>query len=158
PEWDDEAPEVPPGDKPVNPTEARWRLRSLLGPDAEARPAQGAYAEAAAGAFQPRDRIGEPNLVLAEAGTGIGKTLGYIAPASLWAERNEASVWVSTFTKNLQRQIDQELDRLYADPAEKAQKVVIRKGRENYLCLLNFEEAVSRLAGTTMEAVPLGLV
>ena len=26
-----------------------------------------------------------PNMVLAEAGTGIGKTLGYLAPASLWS-------------------------------------------------------------------------
>ena len=158
PEWQDEAPEGPPGDQPVNPTEARWRLKSLLGPDAEARPAQGSYAEQTAAAFSPRDRIGEPNLVLAEAGTGIGKTLGYIAPASLWAERNQAAVWLSTFTKNLQRQLDQELDRLYPDPAEKAEKVVVRKGRENYLCLLNLEEAVNRLTGTTTEAVPLGLV
>jgi ATP-dependent DNA helicase DinG len=158
PEFEEPPPEGSGGDKPVNPTEARWRLRSLLGPDAEARSAQGAYAEATAAAFQPRDRIGEPNLVLAEAGTGIGKTLGYIAPASLWAERNETSVWVSTFTKNLQRQLDQELDRLYPDPAEKARKVVIRKGRENYLCLLNFQEAVERLTGTTTEAIPLGLI
>ena len=34
--------------------------------------------------------------------------------------------------------------RLYPDPEEKAEKVVVRKGRENYLCLLNFEEAVRR--------------
>jgi len=158
PEWEDEAPAGPPGDAGINPTEARWRLRSLLGTESEARPAQGTYAEQASAAFQPRDRIGEPNLVLAEAGTGIGKTLGYIAPASVWAERNEATVWLSTFTKNLQRQLDQELDRLYPDPAEKSEKVVIRKGRENYLCLLNLEEAVNRLTGTTTEAVPLGLV
>src|SRR5690348_18457859 len=38
-------------------------------------------------------------------------TLGYIAPASLWAERNQGAVWISTFTRNLQSQISGELDR-----------------------------------------------
>src|SRR4029079_3251582 len=90
----------------------------------------------------PREREGEPHVVLAEAGTGTGKTLGYVAPASLWAERNGAPVWIATFTRNLQRQVDNELDRLPRDSAEKRRRVVIRKGRENYLCLLNFQEAV----------------
>ena len=80
--------------------------------------------------------------VLAEAGTGVGKTLGYIAPASIWAARNQGPVWISTYTRHLQHQIDSELDRLYPNPAQKAQKVVIRKGRENYLCLLNLEDAL----------------
>jgi ATP-dependent DNA helicase DinG len=80
--------------------------------------------------------------LLAEAGTGIGKTLGYLAPASLWAARAEGAVWVSTFTKTLQRQLDQEAVRVFPDPAERRKKVVIRKGRENYLCLLNLEDAL----------------
>ena len=83
-----------------------------------------------------------PNLVLAEAGTGIGKTLGYLAPASLWAERAGGAVWISTFTKALQRQLAQETARLYPDPAERRAQVVTRKGRENYLCLLNLEDAL----------------
>ncbi len=107
---------------------------------------QADYAAAVSAAFRPREREGEPQIVLAEAGTGVGKTLGYIAPASVWAEKNQGPVWVSTFTRNLQRQIDVELDKLYPDPrrgrAEK--RVVLRKGRENYLCLLNYEEAASR--------------
>jgi ATP-dependent DNA helicase DinG len=77
--------------------------------------------------------VGEPNFVLAEAGTGVGKTLGYIAPAGLWAEKNGGAVWISTYTRNLQHQIDGELDRLYPDPVVKALKAVVRKGRENYL-------------------------
>ena len=85
--------------------------------------------------------------MLAEAGTGTGKTLGYIAPASLWAERNGGAVWISTFTRHLQRQIDAELARLYPDPAERRRRVVVRKGRENYLCLLNFEDAVNSAVG-----------
>jgi ATP-dependent DNA helicase DinG len=61
-------------------------------------------------------REGRPNIVLAEAGTGIGKTLGYLAPASLWAERADGAVWISTYTKALQRQLDKETRRLFPDP------------------------------------------
>ncbi|MGE5547383.1 MAG: ATP-dependent DNA helicase [Solirubrobacterales bacterium] len=144
PEWSEHAPEPPPGNIPVDPAEARQRLAAMLGGGAERRQSQADYASAVAQAFQPRDRVGEPRMVLAEAGTGTGKTLGYIAPASLWAEKNAAPVWISTFTRNLQRQLDTELDRLFPLPADKVRKVVVRKGRENYLCLLNFEEQVMR--------------
>ena len=156
PEWQDQAPEPPPASLPVATKEAGARLGELLGPGAEDRPGQRAYVATCTAAFQPRNRQDEPNLVLAEAGTGIGKTLGYVAPASLWAERNEGAVWISTYTRNLQRQIDGELDRLCPTPAEKEQRVVIRKGRENYLCLLNLAEAVGRIGGE--DAVALGLV
>ncbi|MDX5361431.1 MAG: ATP-dependent DNA helicase, partial [Alphaproteobacteria bacterium] len=101
---------------------------------------------------------GAPNVVLAEAGTGIGKTLGYLAPASVWAEKNDGAVWVSTYTKALQRQIDRELDRLYPDPREKRARAVVRKGRENYLCLLNYQEAVGRAATGGSDPVALGFV
>ncbi|MFZ5792645.1 MAG: ATP-dependent DNA helicase [Pseudomonadota bacterium] len=158
PEWSEHAPEPPPGNIPVEPAEARQRLAELLGEGAEARPQQADYASAAAAAFAPREHEGEPNFVLAEAGTGVGKTLGYIAPASLWAEKNGGAVWVSTFTRNLQHQIDGELDRLYPDPAVKALKAVVRKGRENYLCLLNLEESVRALPTRPQEVVALGLM
>lgn len=98
-----------------------------------------------------------PNLVIAEAGTGVGKTLGYVAPASLWAEQNGAPVWLSTYTKNLQRQLDDEIARLYPDPEERAEKTVIRKGRENYLCLLNYQELVGQ-AQNPQSRIILGLV
>ena len=133
------------------------RLAAILGEAAEQRPQQADYASAAAAAFAPREASGAPHLVLAEAGTGTGKTLGYIAPASLWAERNGAPVWIATYTRNLQRQIDQELGRLYPEPEERRRRVVVRKGRENYLCLLNLEEVLGR-AGDPHFAVPLGLV
>ena len=51
-------------------------------------------------------------------------------------------MWVSTFTKALQRQLDAEGHKLFADPEERKRKIVIRKGRENYLCLLNLEDAL----------------
>ncbi len=158
PEWQDRALPPPPGNRPVEPKEARRRLADLLGEDAEARPSQADYASAASAAFAPRDEAGAPRFVLAEAGTGVGKTIGYIAPASLWAEKNEAPVWISTYTRNLQHQIDGELDRLFPDRAIKETQVVIRKGRENYLCLLNMEDAVRGVAVRRQEAVGLGLL
>lgn len=143
-EWEDFAPPPPPSDTPVAPGEARAFLAQMLAGAgvSEIRPAQVQYAETVTRAFLPRGAPGQPNLVLAEAGTGIGKTAAYIAPAVLWARANKGVVWVSTFTRNLQRQIDQEIGRAYRDPAGKAAKVVIRKGRENYLCLLNLQEAL----------------
>ena len=119
PHWEELAPLPPPGDVPVADVEARLRLAELVGDEAEERIGQSNYAAATTAAFAPRDRAGASNVGLAEAGTGVGKTLGYIAPASLWAEKNGGAVWLSTYTKNLQRQIDQELDRLYRDPVDK---------------------------------------
>ncbi len=158
PEWAERAPEPPPANHPVEPEEARARLAALLGGGAEARPQQADYASAVTPAFQPRDKAGVPHVVLADAGTGVGKTLGYIAPASVWAKKNKGTVWISTFTRNLQHQIDQELDRLYPDGREKARKVAVRMGRENYLCLLNYEEAVGAARLRSQDAVAVGLI
>ncbi len=157
PEWEEEAPPPPAAHQPITAAEARRRLADILGEGAEQRPQQADYASAAAAAFQARTTEGAPNLVLAEAGTGTGKTLGYVAPASLWAERNGAPVWIATFTRNLQRQIDQETARLYPDPEERRRRVVVRKGRENYLCLLNMEEATGA-AGHPGALLSLALV
>jgi ATP-dependent DNA helicase DinG len=158
PEWAERGPEPPAGDVPVEPAEADARLLSLLGPKAEVRPQQRAYAAAVTHAFTPRDRVDAPKVAIAEAGTGVGKTLGYVAPASVWAEKNAGAVWISTFTRNLQHQIDQELDKLYPDANEKRRKVVLRKGRENYLCLLNYEEAATGARLRLNEAPQLGLI
>ena len=158
PEREDAPPPPPPSDHAIGPDDARAQLAALIGDGAESRPQQFDYAAAAAGAFQPRQEVGMPRLVLAEAGTGVGKTLGYIAPASLWARKNGGTVWLSTYTRNLQRQIDGELDRLYPDPKQKRRNVVVRKGRENYLCLLNFEDATKALATSPGGTVALGLI
>jgi ATP-dependent DNA helicase DinG len=157
PEWEEAAPANPPSSFGIEPNEARARLAQILGEGAEQRPQQADYASAAAAAFAPREDQGAPALVLAEAGTGTGKTLGYVAPASLWAERNGAPVWISTFTRNLQRQIDQETARLFPDPEERRRRVVLRKGRENYLCLLNLEDALG-FSAMPGQGVALGLV
>ncbi len=160
PEWEEEAPPSAPSALPVSEAEARTRLSAMLGKGAEQRPGQADYAAAAAAAFAPRETRGSPHVVLAEAGTGTGKTLGYIAPASLWAERNKGAVWIATYTRHLQRQIDGELARLFPDPVERRRRVVVRKGRENYLCLLNLEDAVGAATSGMIPGavIPLALI
>jgi len=142
PEWEEKSPRPQPRPVRVEEDEALERLAGLVGSTAEIRTGQRDYAAASASAFAPRRVEGQPNMLLAEAGTGIGKTLGYLAPASLWAEKADGAVWISTFTKALQRQLDREGLRLFPVAAERRKKVVIRKGRENYLCLLNLEDAL----------------
>ncbi|AQS87132.1 DNA helicase C2 [Neoasaia chiangmaiensis NBRC 101099] len=161
PKWEETAPRPAPGSQPVPQAAARARLRAMLGPDAEERAGQADFASVATAAFAPRQNFGSPHIVLAEAGTGTGKTLGYVAPASVWAESNGGAVWISTYTRHLQRQIEQELLRLYPDEAARRRAVVVRKGRENYLCLLNMEDAVNtaasrgEAAGTVVIALSL---
>ncbi len=152
-EWEDNIPPPPPGDDAVLPEQAKSRLKQILGDNAENREAQTRYAAAATHAFKPRELSDGANVQVLEAGTGTGKTLGYIAPASVWAEQNDAPVWLATYTKNLQRQLDQELSKLFPDPKIKAKRAVIRKGRENYACLLNVEET---LRAVMMRAVAGG--
>ena len=140
-QWEEVGERPPPRTVRVLPEDARERLHRLTGM-AEKREGQQRMAEALASVFAPKPAKGFPNLLLAEAGTGIGKTLAYLAPASLWTELSGGTVWVSTFTKALQRQLDGEGSKLFADPEERARRIVVRKGRENYLCLLNLEDAL----------------
>ena len=140
-QWEEVAERPPPRTVSVDASEARRKLDALTG-RAEAREGQRDMAEAVTQVFAPKTAKGAPNVLLAEAGTGIGKTLAYLAPASLWAEQAGGAVWVSTFTKALQRQLDAEGPKLFADAQERAHKIVVRKGRENYLCLLNLEDAL----------------
>src|SRR3546814_16842340 len=63
----------------------------------------------------PRERKDAPQMLVAEAGTGIGKTLGYLAPAKQWIDQSAGSVCISTFTKALQRQLSRETERLRSE-------------------------------------------
>lgn len=145
-EWEDDGGRPPGSHLGVSPDEAKDFLAQVLGADAEMRVEQTDYAATTTHAFQPRDEETSNHILLAEAGTGLGKTLGYLSPSWLWARKNNAPVWVSTYTKNLQRQIDQETQRIVADPAERRDRIVIRKGRENYVCLLNLQEAFAKMS------------
>jgi len=151
----------PPGDHfPITKDETTQKLHQILGEKAEKRPAQESFAQSLTPAFAPKQELDQPHIVVAQAGTGVGKTLGYLAPSAVWSDKNEDSVWISTYTKNLQRQVNQELDRLYPDEALKDHKVAIRKGRENYLCLLNFEESASAasMAYDPRHAIAMGIM
>jgi ATP-dependent DNA helicase DinG len=140
-QWEEAGERPPPRPVLVNPADARSKLDRLTG-KIEPREGQKAMAEAVTQVFAAKRAKDSPNVLLAEAGTGIGKTLAYLAPASLWAEQSGGTVWVSTFTKALQRQLDGEGPKLFADPDERKRRIVVRKGRENYLCLLNLEDAL----------------
>jgi ATP-dependent DNA helicase DinG len=71
-----------------------------------------------------------------EAGTGVGKSLGYLVPLSLTGER----VVVATATKNLQDQLATKDAPLVAAHHRKL-KVAVLKGRANYLCRLRVRDA-----------------
>jgi len=143
PEWDDAPPRPQPRQVTLDPQDIAARLSRLTGDAAEQREGQRNYAQGAAHIFTLRATRGTPHILLAQAGTGIGKTLGYLAPASLWAEQAEGTVWVSTYTRNLQRQLRHESARAWpARRPDGTRPVVVRKGRENYLCLLNLEDAL----------------
>jgi ATP-dependent DNA helicase DinG len=143
PEWQEAPPRAQPRQVVLESEAVEARLTALTGDGAERRAGQLAYAKGAAGVFAPRQARGRPHLLLAQAGTGIGKTLGYLAPASLWAEQSGGTVWVSTYTKNLQRQLRRESARAWPQQRpDGSRPVMVRKGRENYLCLLNLEDAL----------------
>ncbi len=155
--WEDTPPPPPPAHHAVSEDEAETHLNQWLSErssngdhNSEDRPQQKHYTKQLTKAFQPIGSDGLPRIVLAEAGTGIGKTLGYLNPAWLWAEKNKDRIWLSTYTKNLQRQLEQELDGLIPTQEDGQDTVVIRKGRENYLCLLNLEDSL-RTAHTAVQ-------
>ena len=144
-EWEDQPPEgqaraVSLSDEEVG--EALDADLARAGLD-ERRPEQREFAMKAKDIFAPKFMKDQPNMLLAEAGTGVGKTLGYLAPAHAWARKAQGQVWVSTFTKALQKQIYNDTRALFDSANERAEQVVVRKGRENYLCLLNFQERLN---------------
>lgn len=84
------------------------------------------------------DAIAGQTTLLAEAGTGTGKTYAYLTPALLWGGK----VIVSTGTKNLQ-------DQLFLRDIPTIRKVLkapvsiaLLKGRANYLCHYHLERTI----------------
>ncbi|HRY13385.1 MAG TPA: helicase C-terminal domain-containing protein [Syntrophomonadaceae bacterium] len=89
------------------------------------------------------DALQDEHFLVAEAGTGVGKTYGYLVPALLWALQNREKVVVSTKTKALQQQIvDRDLPQL-AQALDLDLKYVEAKGRENYLCWNKYQRILS---------------
>ncbi len=74
-------------------------------------------------------------ILIAEAGTGTGKSLAYLIPAALWAAADHRPVVVATFTRNLQDQLARrELPLVEKTLGRRVPSVVV-KGRANYPCL-----------------------
>jgi len=116
--------------------------------------------------FEPRDGqrrmaaavaavIDNGGTLLAEAGTGTGKTLAYLIPAILSRQR----VLVSTGTKNLQEQVFfKDLPSL-RESIGVAFTATLMKGRTNYLCLHrweNYRDAVEGDTGTSGRLIDIG--
>jgi ATP-dependent DNA helicase DinG len=104
------------------------RLATTLG-SYEHRPQQREMAEAVASAFDAESRV------LVEAATGTGKTIAYLVPAILSGKRTI----VSTATKTLQEQIFFKDLPLLRKALPIAFRGVILKGRQNYLCLWQYD-------------------
>ena len=99
------------------------RLESIL-PGYEHRPEQLALAAAVAQALESEEHL------LAQAGTGTGKSLGYLIPALASGRR----VVVATATKALQDQLLTKDVPLAAEALGRRVRVAVLKGRQNYLC------------------------
>jgi ATP-dependent DNA helicase DinG len=99
------------------------RLESVLA-DYEHRPEQIALAEAVRGALADEEHL------LAQAGTGTGKSLGYLLPAL----ESGGRVVVATATKALQEQLLTKDVPLAAAALGREIRVAVLKGRQNYLC------------------------
>src|SRR3990167_1774877 len=75
-------------------------------------------------------------VLLAEAGTGTGKTIAYIVPAILSRQR----VLISTGTKNLQEQIYFKDIPALREALDIPFTATYMKGRANYLCLHRLDQ------------------
>jgi len=76
----------------------------------------------------------EDAVVMAEAGTGVGKSFAYLVPSILWAAQNKERVVVSTATINLQQQLVEKDIPLVQKALGTSLKAVLVKGRRNYVC------------------------
>jgi len=76
------------------------------------------------------DAINNTQILVAEAGTGVGKTFAYLIPALLSGKK----IIVSTGTKNLQDQLFYKDIPLICKALNISPKISLLKGRANYLC------------------------
>jgi len=128
--------------------------RRILGAAVEAisgqeRPGQIEMADAVAAALDRSEHL------LVQAGTGTGKSLGYLAPALLHDER----VVVATATLNLQHQLVERDIPALLDAAESVlgqrPRAAVLKGRSNYACLHRIRDGVPDDQGALIE-LPTG--
>ncbi|MGQ0539690.1 MAG: helicase C-terminal domain-containing protein, partial [Gemmatimonadaceae bacterium] len=103
----------------------------------EDRESQRAYAQRIARLYN------SGGIGLFEAGTGVGKSLGYLVPALRWAARNGERTVVSTNTINLQEQlVGKDLPEIATAFDDQPVRFALLKGWRNYVCLQRLEQAV----------------
>lgn len=116
-------------------------VRAFLGPGGplaqaldsyEDRPEQIEMAERVAAA------LNDGRHLLAEAGTGVGKSLAYLAPAVMFSKAAGRPLVISTHTKNLQSQLFHKDLPLLRRALNEHVEVALLKGRSNYLCARKF--------------------
>ena len=81
--------------------------------------------------------------LMAEAGTGVGKSFAYLLPAMHFALLNKEKVIISTATITLQQQLYEKDIPLVASAMGKEIKSVLMKGRGNYLCIRRFTDSLN---------------
>lgn len=96
----------------------------------ESRPQQIIMAESISNAFEKNDSL------IIEAGTGSGKSFGYLIPTAL----SELKIVISTGTIALQEQLLHKDVPFIVNQCNKELKYTLAKGRGNYLCKQNFFE------------------
>ena len=133
--------------EPVTTPVAPEAIAADLGPDGavaarmrryEDRPSQRAMAQTIARLYN------DGGVGLLEAGTGVGKSMGYLLPALRWAAKNGERTVVSTNTINLQEQLVG-VDLPFLEGALTDQKVryALLKGWRNYLCLFRLDQTAA---------------
>jgi ATP-dependent DNA helicase DinG len=115
------------------------------------RPGQVGMADAVADCFDTRTHL------LVQAGTGTGKSLGYLVPALIWlADHPGERIVVATATLALQSQLAEKDIPVALDAVEEVtgERPVhaIMKGRTNYACLLRVRDAAQANQGTLLSA------
>ncbi|MBB6635347.1 ATP-dependent DNA helicase DinG [Cohnella thailandensis] len=84
--------------------------------------------------------LNEDSHLLVEAGTGTGKSLGYLLPSLYYGLKESKKIVVSTHTIQLQEQLRQRDLPLLQQVLPVPFKASVFKGRSNYLCLRKFEQ------------------
>ena len=99
----------------------------------ERRDEQLAMAAAVAAAFADNEHL------IAEAGTGVGKSFAYLVPAIDAVTQRKQRVVISTYTISLQEQLIGKDLPFLADHLDVSFRAVLGKGRRNYLCMRRLE-------------------
>jgi len=81
-------------------------------------------------------------LLMAEAGTGVGKSFAYLLPSMYFALQNREKTVISTATITLQHQLFEKDIPLVSSAIGREIKTVIMKGRGNYLCMRRLDDVL----------------